>query len=92
MKREEMNKIIEFELGYIPKGSKGSVQNKLRFYYNAYRRRDMVRGKQREESLKEAINRLKEDYPDFNPVFDRDFFKIPRRSLLQRLLDYIKSI
>jgi len=51
----------------------------------------MVRGKQREKSLKDAINRLKQDYPDFNPIFDRDFFKIPR-SLLQRLLDYIKSI
>ena len=51
VKREEMNKIIKFELGYIPKGSRGSIQNKLRFYYNAYRRRDLARGKQREESL-----------------------------------------
>ena len=91
MKREEMNRIIKFELGYIPKGSRGSIQNKLRFYYNVYRRRDMVRGKQREESLKAAINRLREDYPDFNPVFDRDFFKIPKKGFFQRLLDRIKG-
>ena len=86
-----MNKIIKFELEYIPKGSKGSIQNKLRFYYNAYRRRDMVRGKQREESLKDAINRLKEDYPDFNPIFDKEFFQISKKGFFQRLLDRIKG-
>ena len=90
MKMEEMNKIIKFELGCIPRGPKGSIQNKLRFYYNAYRRRDMVRGKQREESLKDAINRLKEEYPDFNPMFDEDFFEISKRNLFQRLMDRIK--
>ena len=90
MKREEMNKIIKFELGYIPKGPKGSVQNKLRFYYNAYRRRGLVKGKQREESLKDAINRLKEEYPDFNPMFDKDFFRTPKKSIFQKLMDPLR--
>ena len=85
-----MNKIIKFELGYIPKGSKGSLQNKLRFYYNAYRRRDLARGEQREESLKDAVNRLKEDYPDFNPIFDENFFKISKKSFFQKFIDRIR--
>ncbi len=34
MKREEMNRTTKFELEYIPKGSTGSIQNKLRYYYN----------------------------------------------------------
>lgn len=90
VKMEEMNKIIKFELECIPRGPKGSIQNKLRFYYNAYRRRDLARGKQREESLKDAINRLKEEYPDFNSMFDEDFFKISKKNLFQRLMDRIK--
>ena len=85
-----MNKIIKFELGYLPKGSRGWIQNKLRFYYNAYRRRDMVKGKQREESLKDAINRLKEEYPDFNPMFDKDFFQTPKKSIFQKLMNSLR--
>jgi len=85
-----MNKIIKFELGCIPKGPKGSVQNKLRFYYNTYRRRGLVKGKQREESLKDAINRLKEEYPGFNPMFDKDFFRTPKKSFFQKLMDLLR--
>lgn len=51
----------------------------------------MVRGKQREESLKDAINRLKEDYPDFSPIFDKEFFQISKKGFFQRLLDRIKG-
>jgi hypothetical protein len=94
-----MNKIIRFELEYIPKGSKGSNQNKLRFYYNAYRRRGMAKGKSREECLKDAINRLREDHPNFNPKFDKKFFTVPenmpaqvhKKGFFQRLLDRIKT-
>ena len=91
MKREEMTKIVKSELKHIPKGSKGSVQNRLRIYYNAWRRRDLLSGKSKEQTLEEAIKKLKEDYPDFEPKFDRDFFKIPERGLLQRLMGWIKG-
>ena len=91
MKREEMTKIVKSELEHIPKGSRGSTQNKLRIYYNAWRRRDLLRGKSKEQTLEEAIKMLREDYPDFNPRFDRDFFKIPERGLLQRLVGWIKG-
>ena len=91
MKREEMTRIVKSELEHIPKGSKGSTQNRLRIYYNAWRRRDLLRGKSKEQTLEEAIKMLREDYPDFNPRFDRDFFRIPERDLLQRLMGWIKG-
>ncbi len=76
MKIEEMNRIIKFELEYIPNGSSGSIQNKLRYYYNLFRRKGMVKGWSREESLRNAIQRLKEDCPSFDPKFDQKFFKM----------------
>jgi hypothetical protein len=75
MKRQEMEKIIKSELEYIPNGSSGSTQNKLRFFYNGFRRKGMVKGMTREDSLIEAIHRVKEDYPSFDPEFDEEFFK-----------------
>jgi len=99
VKIEEINRIIRFELEYIPKGSKGSNQNKLRFYYNTYRRKGMAKGKSREECLEDAINRLREDHPNFNPTFDKKFFRVVpenmhaqvhKKGFLQRLLDRIK--
>jgi hypothetical protein len=91
MKKDEMNRIIKFELEYIPKGSTGSVQNKLRYHYNIFRRKGIVKGISREECLKDAIDRLKEDYPSFNPKFDDDFFKIHKKDFFSRLLDRIKN-
>ena len=85
MKKEEMNRIIKFELEYIPKGSTGSVQNKLRYHYNIFRRKGIVKGISREECLKDAIDRLKEDYPSFNPKFDDDFFKIHKKRFFQQI-------
>ena len=91
MKREEMTKIVKSELEHIPKGPRGSTQNRLRIYYNAWRRRDLLKGKSKEQTLEEAIKMLKEEYPDFNPRFDRDFFKIPKRGLLQILASWIRG-
>ena len=80
MKRQEMEKIIQSELEYIPNGSSGSIQNKLRFFYNGFRRKGMAKGLTREESLTEAIDRVKVDYPSFDPEFDEEFFKIQEKS------------
>jgi len=89
MKREEMNRIIKFELEYIPKGSTGSIQNKLRYHYNIFRRKGIGKGKSREKCLRDAIDRLKEDYPSFNPKFDEGFFKIHEKGFFRRLLDFM---
>ena len=76
MKRAEINEIIKQELEYIPKGSKGSVQNRLRFQYSAFRRKGIIKGKSRQECLKETIDQLKTNNPGFEPEFDRSFFTI----------------
>lgn len=91
MKREEMTRIVKSELEHIPKGPRGSAQNRLRIYYNAWRRRDLLRGRSKEETLKDVIEMLKRSYPDFDPKFDRNFFKMPRGGLLQRLASWIKG-
>lgn len=91
MKKEEMNRIIKFELEYIPKGSTGSAQNKLRYHYNILRRKGIVKGISREECLKDAIDRLKEDHPSFDPKFDDGFFRIHEKGFFRRLLDQIKK-
>ena len=89
MKLQEINKTIKLELEYIPKGPKGSTQNKLRFRYVADRRRGIKHGLSREQCLKDAINRVKTDYPNFVPIYDETFFRTPKKSLLQKILDRI---
>jgi hypothetical protein len=74
MKRAEINEIIKQELEYIPKGSKGSIQNRLRFQYSAFRRKGITKGKTRQECLKETIDQLKTNNPGFQPEFDKSFF------------------
>lgn len=92
MNKEMINKIIKFEVKYIPKGSKGSTQNKLRFYYVAYRRKGIAKGLSREQCLKEAIDKLNKDHPEFEPMFDGDFFKIPKKSFFQKLVNRIRFL
>jgi hypothetical protein len=91
LKRAEINEIIKQELEYIPKGSKGSIQNRLRFHYSAFRRKGISKGKSRQECLKETIDLLKTNNPGFQPEFDKSFFDIktqqaPRPGFLRRLL------
>ena len=92
MNKEERNRIIKFELKYIPKGSKGSTQNKLRFHYVAHRRKGMAKGLSRDQCLKDSINKLKKDHPEFEPMFDEDFFRIPKESFLQKLTNHIRFL
>jgi len=51
MNKEMINKIIKFEVKYIPKGSKGATQNKLRVYYVAYRRKGIAKSLSRGQLL-----------------------------------------
>jgi hypothetical protein len=91
MKRMEMDEIIKQELEYIPKGSRGSIQNRLRFQYSALRRKGIAKGKSRQECLRETIDQLKEHHPGFQPEFDKGFFNVnmqqpQRRGFFRRLL------
>jgi hypothetical protein len=90
MKRAEINDLIKRELEYIPKGDKGSTQNKLRFQYSASRRKGLTKGKTRQECLKETIDQLKAHNPEFKPEFDQTFFnhttqQQPKPSFFKRL-------
>lgn len=45
MKQELLQNTIKSELdSFLPRGRKGSIQNKLRLYYSYYRRMDLADG------------------------------------------------
>jgi len=73
--RNFMNRIVKRELKHIPRGEKGSLQNFLRFSYNAFRRRHLTLRKTRDYTLKELIKKIKKTYPDFIPIYDKGYFK-----------------
>ena len=75
-KRDFMNRILKRELKHIPRGKKGSLQNFLRFSYNALRRKHLTLRKTRDETFKELVKKVKKAYPDFIPLYDKDYFKI----------------
>ncbi len=74
--RNFMNRIVKRELKFIPRGEKGSLQNFLRFSYNALRRKHLTLRKTRDETLRELIEKIKKAYPDFIPIYDKNYFKI----------------
>ncbi len=77
MKRDEMNNIVKSELKNIPRNRKGSDQNFLRLFYNGLRRPDLAQKSPQGPSavLKMAIKQLQKTNPDFEPNFDKSFFK-----------------
>ena len=75
-RRKIMNQVVKFELKHIPRGERGSLQNFLRFSYNALRRKHFVRGLTRHETLRDLVDKIGKAHPDFNPEYDKDYFKI----------------
>jgi hypothetical protein len=71
-----MNRIVKRELNHIPRGEKRSLQNFLRFSYNALRRKHLTLRKTRDETLRELVEKIKKAYPDFVPLYDKNYFKI----------------
>ena len=71
-----MNNIVKRELTHIPKGEKRSLQNFLRFAYNALRRKHLTLRKTRDETLKELVEKIRKANPDFVPLYDKDYFNI----------------
>jgi len=74
--RKFMNRIVKRELKHIPRGEKRSLQNFLRFSYNAFRRKHLTLRKTRDATLKELIERIKKAYPNFVPLYDKNYFNI----------------
>jgi ATP-dependent DNA helicase RecG len=76
--RVEIEQIIGPELEHIPHGARGSSQNMLRMLYNMLRRHGLAppgTPQTKEAVLREAINAVREEDPDFTPDYDKDFFK-----------------
>ena len=75
--REVMNRKMKNELSHIPRGEIKSPQNLLRFRYSGMRRHDMVyTNKEKEDTLKEAIDVVQKISPNFIPKYDKEFFKL----------------
>jgi len=61
--RKFMNRIVKRELKHVPRGEKGSLQNFLRFSYNALRRKHLTLRKTRDETLGELIEKIEKLTP-----------------------------
>lgn len=75
-KRKQMQEKVKEELKHIPKGE--GPQNELRLIYNMSRMRSLGKKAERKQTAKEVlercISRLKDDYPNFQFLYDEDFF------------------
>lgn len=74
----EMRVKVKSELEHIPKGN--FIQNELRMFYWSDRMRSLGKKakseKTKEEVLRESIDFLRKDHQDFEPDYDKKFFKM----------------
>ncbi len=77
MKLTEINSQVNEDLKHIQRGIKGSAQNMLREYYNAFRTHDLSKtSKTKNETLKQALDSVTKNYPDFVPKYDHGYFQL----------------
>ena len=81
MYRLDMNNTVKEELTHISKD--GNAQNELRMLYNIRRRKDLKLNNTKDETLIYCIRRLKSDYPNWEPRYDSDFFRLSSGILYQ---------
>ncbi|WP_087037836.1 hypothetical protein [Thermococcus litoralis] len=76
-KLKEIREIVKEELKHIPRGNE--AQNMLRMIYWNVRLNSLGKKpkfKNKEECLKYAIKVVQETYPEFDPQYDKEFFKL----------------
>ena len=77
-KLKEIREQVKKELEHIPRGNQ--PQNELRMYYWPLRMSSLGKKAKndatKEEILKQSIEAVKKDYPDFIPQFNEKIFKI----------------
>ncbi len=80
-KLKEIREQVKKDLKYIPRGNQ--PQNELRMYYWPLRMNSLGKKSKinstKEDVLKQSIEAVKKDYPDFIPQFDEKFFKLKVR-------------
>jgi hypothetical protein len=76
MKRAPLDKMLSEELEHIAKDVKGSDQNAFRMMYSMIRRRDLGRNPATpgSQSLRRAIEAIRESSRDFVPQYDEEYF------------------
>jgi len=76
-KLKTMRQIVLEELEHIPKGN--DAQNELRLIYFNRRMHSLGRKAKEKKTAKnvlaESIARIKEEYPNFEPEYDKEFFE-----------------
>jgi hypothetical protein len=72
--RDETEKMIRGELDHIPKGN--LPQNLLRETYHNTRLNNLKVGGTKEYALKSCIEALKKEHSNWEPDYDKEFFKI----------------
>jgi len=77
-KRTKMTARILEELDHIPRAEKGSAQNELRMLFWFWRSKDLAREPDvpAARALDASVATLRETYPYFQPLIDREFFGI----------------
>lgn len=74
--RDEMERMFQEELTHISYIKNNLPQNLLReTYYNTRLTNFIVRGT-KEQALQLCIESLKNDYPDWEPIYDKEFFRV----------------
>lgn len=68
-----MTNLTAIDLDHIPRGSE--AQNRLRQHYQYTRSRSNA-NQIKEDALRDAIERVKAEYPGFEPEFDRSYFSM----------------
>ena len=71
-----MNRLVKDELEHIPREYGNSPQNLLRSAYNSTRRYGLDLGETKEKALARSIEGLKKDHPMWQPVYDREYFRL----------------
>ncbi|MGI0058761.1 MAG: hypothetical protein ACREBJ_03250 [Nitrosotalea sp.] len=74
--RDEMERTIQEELTNIPYIKNNLPQNLLRETYHNTRLTNLKVLGTKEYALKLCIDSLKKEHPNWEPVYDKEFFKI----------------
>jgi hypothetical protein len=79
-KLKEMREKVANELKHIPRGN--LYQNELRSFYQSMRMHSLGKYSKielsKEDVLKQAIDLINKDYPEFKPIYDTKFFLIKK--------------
>ncbi len=76
-KLTKMRDLVKEEMKHIPRGDQ--YQNYLRMYYWPLRLTSLkggIESKTKEEVLKDCINKIKEEKPDFKAQYKDEYFKM----------------